>query len=173
MRSLFDDPDKQGFNGCLFSLKVKDVPILMQFGPRFGPIMHPWISSYNPDYYAYSPGQIFLDKCSEILRQNGIKYYDLSTGADHYKKLFATKTIPVQCGTLRSSELAKHNDNHWIDIKSALPPSLQVALTSLQSRLDHIDAVESDLKGRIHGLVGIRKIIPAHFKGLRRARHPI
>jgi CelD/BcsL family acetyltransferase involved in cellulose biosynthesis len=166
MSSLFNEPNRNSLHGCLFSLKVKGVPILMHYGPRYGPVMHAWISSYNPDFSAYSPGQIFLNQCSEILRLNGIDLYDLSTGAEHYKSQFATKTVTVQAGQLLSDSANYSYPHQWLRY---LPNSLQLTMQSINDRIDHIAAVEPDLKGRVKGIMGMTKVIPAHLKGLRRS----
>lgn len=82
------DSVEQSPAGFQASLWTGDTLVSADFGFREGAAFHPWIAAYNPDFAAYSPGNIFQKQVIENLAAMGLSSYDLAEGHDHYKKYF-------------------------------------------------------------------------------------
>ena len=152
LKELFDAP-RHGLHGYLVTLMAGDTPLLHHFGVRLGDRAHPWVSSFDAAYSAYSPGQIFLQDCQAALKADGVSYYDLSTGQSHYKNAFCNTQFPVSHVRLYG-EQAKLSET-----ASQLAGQLQGtlggagrALARLNRRLDQIACLELDTLGRVKGV---------------------
>ncbi len=152
LKELFDAP-RHGLHGYLVTLMAGDTPLLHHFGVRLGDRAHPWVSSFDAAYSAYSPGQIFLQDCQAALKADGVSYYDLSTGQSHYKNAFCNTQFPVNHVRLYG-EQAKLSET-----ASQLAGQLQGtlggagrALARLNRRLDQIACLELDTLGRVKGV---------------------
>lgn len=77
------------------TLWIGDTLVSGHFGIKAGTGFHPWISSFNPAYGAYSPGILLIMKVLEAMPEMGLETYDLSNGHDHYKKYFANASRPT------------------------------------------------------------------------------
>lgn len=143
---------RDGLKGVLFTLQVAGKPILMQFGPCLGDRMHPWVSAFDPDYRAFSPGQIFLNGCIEPLREAGISYYDLSTGQNHYKYAFCNRDFTVYHGKLYAPNADGKKQQSFDHLKhqalSAMGPKVEALGQRLCRRSDQIAALELTPMGR-------------------------
>lgn len=143
MMEILFNADRSGLHGCMLSLIVDGSQIAAHFGLRLGERMHPWVATFDPEFFKYSPGQIFLMDCKQPLMDAGITYYDLSTGAQHYKGTFTNTSFPVRHVLLKAEEkaskLAVANNNN--------------ALTRLGRRLDQIACLELDFAGRAKGVI--------------------
>ena len=140
-RKILDQISQSGF---VTSLWWDDDLIAGHFGFRDGVAFHPWIASYNPDYAAYSPGNIFLKHIILSMPEMGIECYDLAGGHDHYKKYFANSSRPsypaaVTCGGF-NGQVQKLSQTVWSKLGSNREGS---AVGRLQRRLDHIAVSES------------------------------
>lgn len=143
MMSILYNADRSGLHGCLLSLYAGEVPVAFHFGLRLGSRMHPWVATFDTDYFKYSPGQIFLMDCKQPLLENAIEYYDLSTGAKHYKDTFTNTTFPVKHVLIRPSE-------HGAKSKFANPDN---PITRVKRRIDQIACLELDFAGRAKGII--------------------
>jgi CelD/BcsL family acetyltransferase involved in cellulose biosynthesis len=141
MINLFN-ADRSGLHGCLMTLYAGEAALAFHFGLRLGQRMHPWVATFDPDYFKYSPGQIFLMDCKQPLMDNGIEYYDLSTGAKHYKDTFTNTSFPVRHVLIKA-------DDGGAKSKIANAENL---FTRIQRRLDQIACLELDFAGRAKGI---------------------
>lgn len=152
LHSLFN-ADRSGLHGYLVTLMAGDTPLLFHFGVRLGDRAHPWVSSYEPAYAAYSPGQIFLQDCQAALKADGVSYYDLSTGQSHYKNAFCNTQFPVTHGRLYGAQagfdagLARAAGR----VQNALGGH-NGALARLNRRVDQIASLELDTPSRLKGI---------------------
>ena len=152
LHNLFN-ADRDGLHGYLVTLMAGDTPLLFHFGIRLGDRAHPWVSSYEPAYAAYSPGQIFLQDCQAALKADGVAYYDLSTGQSHYKNAFCNTQFPVTHGRLYGAQagldagLARAAGR----VQNALGGH-NGALARLNRRVDQIASLELDTASRLKGI---------------------
>lgn len=153
LRDLFEAPQDQ-LHGNLITLMAGDTPLLYHFGARLGDRGHPWISTYDPAFAAYSPGQIFLGGCAEPLAAAGISYYDLSTGAQSYKSVFSNTRAPVRHARVYSDRA------HWperlsrfgVGARRAFGAHVDGAVARLHRRFDQIACLELDALSRARGV---------------------
>lgn len=148
---------KAGLHGVLLTLMAGDKPVLHHYGVRLHDHIHPWVSTYDPAYAAFSPGQIFLQGAPEALRAAGVGYYDLSTGGQtHYKSAFCNTQFPVRHVRLYGASATAR-----LRQGMALTAGRSVGLLGrragqmverMQRRFDHIATLELDMKGRMHGV---------------------
>lgn len=155
LRRLFD-ADTSGLHGFMVTLMAGDTPVLAHYGVRLGERAHPWISSYDPAFSAFSPGQIFLNGLHEPLEQAGVRYYDLSTGQQAYKAIFSNTSFAVRHARAYSdapdARLSASMARVGADIRRVLGPKVDGAFTRLNRRLDQIATLELDAIGRARGV---------------------
>ncbi|ESQ77197.1 GNAT family N-acetyltransferase [Asticcacaulis sp. AC402] len=153
MRNLFEAP-KDGLHGCLVTLVAGDVPLMYQFGPRIGENAHPWVSSFDPAFGAYSPGQIFLNDCRMPLKDAGINWYDLSTGQQHYKPAFCNHHSVVHNAMVFSSSPAGRFKQGFLKAGRRLQRAIRPVdhlLNRIDRRMDVIASLELDTVARLRG----------------------
>lgn len=147
---------ESGLHGLMVTMMAGDKPVLHHFGVRLGDRAHPWVSSYDPAFSAYSPGQIFLNDCVEPLRAAGLSYYDLSTGDQKYKAIFSNTQFPVRHARVYSdappARLQARLDRLSLDARKAMGPRIDQAFGRLNRRLDHIATLELDALSRVRGV---------------------
>lgn len=152
---LWEAP-QDGAHGVLLTLMAGDTPILHHYGLRLGARIHPWVSSYDPAYAAWSPGQIFLHDAPEALRAAGVAHYDLSTGQDHYKNAFCNTRFPVRhvrlYGASATARLRQGVAEAAQGGARLLGQRAEALYGRLNRRLDQIASLELDMKGRMSGL---------------------
>ncbi len=154
MENLRNAP-RDGLHGMLLTMKAGDTPIAWQFGPRLGDCAHPWIFSYDNQYSQYSPGQIYLMDCTLVLKENGIKIYDLSTGSQQYKRTFCNRHSLVKHGTI----IGGKSGNGGSIIEKA--PNI---IKRLARRMDQIACLELETAGRVNGALFALKSMSKRLK---------
>lgn len=147
---------ESGLHGFMLTLMTGDTPILYHFGVRLGDRAHPWVSSYDPAFSTFSPGQLFLNLCPEPLREAGVNYYDLSTGDQKYKAIFSNTTFPVRHARVYSdappARLQARIERITLDTRKALGTRIDDAVARLNRRFDHIATLELDTLSRMRGV---------------------
>lgn len=153
LRNLFNAPKDQ-LHGNLITLMAGDKPLLFHFGARLGERGHPWISSYDPAYAAFSPGQIFLGGVPDHLATDGITYYDLSTGAQAYKAVFSNTRSPVRHVRIYSdrAQWPERLARFGLAARRALGAQVDGTVARLNRRFDQIACLELDTLGRARGI---------------------
>ncbi|MEI9903646.1 MAG: GNAT family N-acetyltransferase [Asticcacaulis sp.] len=153
--NLFAAPSG-GLHGQLVTFTAGGKPTLFHFGVRLGDRAHPWISTYDPAYYSFSPGQIFLTDIQAPLKASGLVYYDLSTGQQHYKSSFCNTSFPVRHARFYSDAPAARMNEKLAGLagqaQKALGPTADMAFTRLGRRVDQIATLELDFLGRAKGV---------------------
>ncbi|ESQ93024.1 hypothetical protein ABAC460_01865 [Asticcacaulis sp. AC460] len=145
---------KDGLHGCLVTLMAGDTPLMYQFGPRLGDRAHPWISSYDPAFGAFSPGQIFLNDCRIPLKDAGISWYDLSTGQQHYKPAFCNHHSIVHNAMVFSSSPAGRFKQGFLRAGRRLQRAIRPVdhlLNRIDRRMDVIASLELRTVDRLRG----------------------
>ena len=160
LEQLFDAP-RDGLHGALLVMMVGDAPVMFHYGLRYGDRMHPWVSSFDPAFGEFSPGQIFLCDAPAVLRDAGIRYYDLSTGQTHYKSSFCNTQFPVTHARIYGGSASAHLSERLAHLASDVQKSMDRnrigrgmanALTRLNRRVDQIACLELDFASRAKGV---------------------
>lgn len=147
MEKLFFSNDPE-YHGCMITLMTHETPMCFHFGPRVGNRMHPWIATYDQEFFQYSPGQIFLVEILDVLKAQGVEYYDLSVGESRYKSTFSNDSHLVRHGKIcRTGLVAKQDSEIWDE-----NTKIGKIHNKLRRRIDQISCLELDLSGRIKGI---------------------
>ncbi len=146
MGSLFDAREGR-LRGMMITLQVAGRPAVMHFGVREGERYHPWIASQDEALAAYSPGQVFLWRTIEAMPSLGLRWYDLAAGHDHYKTPYASRTLPIGEGSIRTAPGLEADA--WRLAETVLGVG---GVSRVRRRLDQIASVELTLEGRLRGL---------------------
>jgi CelD/BcsL family acetyltransferase involved in cellulose biosynthesis len=146
MQSLFERRDGP-LQGLFISLKIGSDIVAGHFGVRLGEAYHPWIAAYDPALSAYSPGLTFMSEAIRAMPRLGLTSYDLSSGSDHYKRPFASGTVTVHEGGLRTGAARLSLGR----IGALLGAGPAHTLRRVERRLDHIASAELSLSGRMQG----------------------
>jgi CelD/BcsL family acetyltransferase involved in cellulose biosynthesis len=154
LNQLFLAPEYD-LHGSLLTLMSGDHPVMFHYGVRLGGRMHIWLSAYDPQFAAFSPGQIFHNDCQVFLKAQGLSFYDMSSGQSHYKSKFCN--VRTQVVNLKiSSETQKMRQTHrflqTVDnrFKVMKPGTL---ISRFGRRMDQVASLELDGYHRVLGLV--------------------
>jgi CelD/BcsL family acetyltransferase involved in cellulose biosynthesis len=150
MRGLFKDRT-EAFGGQMLSLYAGGKLVAAHFGARQGGWFHPWISAFDPDLRAHSPGTVHQVEAIGAMTELGLTTYDLGPGEDHWKSQFTNENDEVGAGLAVAPNfagaIARSSDRFW-----ALPPLRDAAVVGrVRNRLDQIAALELTLGGRMQG----------------------
>ena len=145
--------------GRMVTLMGGDTPLVFHFGPWLDDRAHPWISSFDPAYRAYSPGQIFLTDLPQVLKAEGMLYYDLAIGQSHYKRAFCNHEGTVlQTHLFGSVAKAAKRAHAYCEFNRAThgwARSIAQPMRRLSRRLDHIASIEIDTQARAQGCLSL------------------
>lgn len=126
-----------GLEGALITLRAGGRVAAAHFGLRAAGVMHPWIAAYDSALAAWSPGLVFMSMLVRAMPGLGLSRYELSTGSDHYKTVFASGSEPVRAVQA--------------ELRTGFSPDMPPLLMRVRSRLDHIAEADPTLGGRLHG----------------------
>ena len=144
-----------GAEGRLYTLRAAGRLVAGHFGLQVGGVFHPWIAAFDPALCAYSPGMLFMSAAVREASRFGVRRYELSTGSDEYKTVFADGAEPAASGVAA--------------LAPAAAPALRGPLLDrVRSRLDFIAEAEISLAGRMHGVA--RAVVDA--RKLSASFHP-
>jgi CelD/BcsL family acetyltransferase involved in cellulose biosynthesis len=143
MQSLFHTPD-EAFGGLLLTLRVEGRPIAAHFGVRRGPVFHPWVAAFDPEFSVYSPGVMFLLRAIQAMPSLNLSVYDLSAGSDHYKKPLANGRTLAYAGLTSAAGPRP---------APAASTPLATVTRRVRRRLEHIASSEPSIPGRVRGLM--------------------
>lgn len=167
MRQLFAAPS-EGLRGQMLTLTAGGKGIIFHYGVRLGDVMHPWISSFDPAYSAFSPGQVFLSGCADALKADDVSYYDLSTGEQHYKNAFGNSHRVVTHGQVyghtSGGRYAARTAAWAHGITQSLPPRLSEITSRFNRRLDQICTLELSTPDRLKGIWQAARAMPQRLK---------
>ena len=132
--------------GRLYTLRAAGRLVAGHFGLQARGVFHPWIAAFDPALSPYSPGMLFMSAAVREAARFGVARYELSTGSDEYKTVFADASEPAAAGVAGLDPLPA--------------PALRGRLLDrVRSRLDFIAETEISLSGRMHGVA--RAVIDA------------
>jgi len=152
LTDLFETQDG-AFRGLMVNLYAGGELVAGHFGVRLGGVFHPWIASTNPDFNAWSPGQIFFLRAIAAMPGLGLTRYDLGPGHDHYKRAYGLTQLQVADGVATSPSMAGR-------VVSSMEGAWTLAgghgagpVGRLRRRMDSITSVELTLGGCVRGMV--------------------
>lgn len=133
------------------SLTTNGTFVSGHFGFRCGKLFHPWISAFDPQWSAYSPGILLLLNVLRSWDAMNLDTYDLAAGHDHYKKYFANAARPSRHTFVSAENLAGLNRKLRRDIWTVIGADQEGTLAGrLKRRMDHIAASELGMLDRIN-----------------------
>ncbi len=97
---------KPAFRGLLSTLYAGEQPVAAHFGMQAGPVLHYWFPGYDRAFGKYSPGNLLLESLAEAGAEHGWTAIHLGAGDYSYKREFASRTIPLLRGALRTPSAA-------------------------------------------------------------------
>lgn len=113
------------------------------FGFKCGKQFHPWISAFDPQWSAYSPGILLLLDILHHWDAMDLDTYDLAGGHEHYKKYFANASRPSRHTFIAADNLAGLNRKVRHELWKSLGAFRQGTITGrLKRRMDHIATSE-------------------------------
>lgn len=146
----FLDAISKSEHAFLVGVWTGDRLVSAHFGIRIGNHFHPWIAAYQPEWSAYSPGNLLLMNVLQHWNAIGLECYDLAAGHDHYKKYFsnASRTtrpaIGFGSGLVASQRKIRHK--LWRSLGAYKANSLT---GRLQRRMEQIAASEFSTVARL------------------------
>ena len=146
----FLDAISDSEHAFLVGVWTEDRLVSAHFGIRIGNRFHPWIAAYQPEWSAYSPGNLLLMNVLQHWNAIGLECYDLAAGHDHYKKYFsnASRTtrpaIAFGSGLVASQRKIRHT--LWRSLGAYKADSIT---GRLQRRMEQIAASEFSTAARL------------------------
>ena len=132
------DPDCSGVLSALFA---GDRLAAVHFGIRSREVLHWWITTYNQELKAYSPGALLLVRVIEEAARLGIQRIDLGKGAEPYKEKLQSGATPLASGVVCSTAWRRifHKTSHVLQERvrsSALAGPAKSIAYWLESRVN-------------------------------------
>ncbi|MFC7290964.1 GNAT family N-acetyltransferase [Hirschia litorea] len=144
------------FAGVMTTLRCDGKLMAAEFGLRSGSLLHGWISGYNTEYHSYSPGMLLQKSLLEAAANAGILTADMGVGAEHYKKYYASRMVPVCNGVIPATgvkgAMRGIGGEVWHQLERAPLGPVSGFAGKLRRRLDVILSVERSFEGRKQGL---------------------
>jgi CelD/BcsL family acetyltransferase involved in cellulose biosynthesis len=89
--------------------------VALHLGLARAGVLASWFPAYDPDCYAFSPGNVLLQAMAEMAPQHGTESIDLGRGTQEYKERFANAgyevaegRVPAHGGAFRATVLVRH-----------------------------------------------------------------
>jgi CelD/BcsL family acetyltransferase involved in cellulose biosynthesis len=147
----------QEFSGLTAALWFGDRLAAVEFGLVAGDIYHSWFPAYDPELSRYSPGLLLLHGLFEQAPARGIHRVDLGTGGDHYKKHYASHTVPLGQGRVLSPGLAALGIRTWELAEQTVehvPGKIGTLPGRLRRRWAQVSAFQPQLAPRLASFAG-------------------
>jgi len=144
----------------LSSLYVDGAFTAGELNLQAGPVLHGWITAFDPVASRYSPGNILTQTILEHMLDHGLDCYDSGVGGDHYKKYIANTRPALGFGTLRTGPTkfspGALTSSAWSLAERRAPTKLSTILARARRRSDMIQSTEVEflpmLKGYLSAL---------------------
>lgn len=130
------------FGGLVSSLYLDGQLAAVHFGIRSASALHYWFPAYDPAFSRYSAGNILLDGLARGCGDHGWSAIHLGPGDYRYKLEFASRTLPMIGGVLRTPSVcaSMHQVAHGVSGRLADAGLARLAGLSGKAlrRIDHI-----------------------------------
>lgn len=148
---------RPGLRAQVSSLHADGRFVAGELNLRSDTVIHGWLTAYDPDFAAYSPGYLVVEDIIRAMLQSGARVYDAGSGRDDYKKYFCNVMSPMDRGVLRIDgqgvSVSRLAGNGWRAAETALPRPAANLMARLRRRTDQIVMAEPDLAGRVKGFL--------------------
>lgn len=84
-----------GFEGVMSVMYAGDRIAWVHLGMRSGALLHYWVTAYNPELSAYSPGAVGMLHLVRGAAEHGVERIDLGVGKERYKGRLATGSVEL------------------------------------------------------------------------------
>lgn len=139
------------------SLCFDDRLATAEFNLQSDTVLHGWITAFDQDFGAYSPGNMLVQEMLERMGDDGIKLYDAGPGLDHYKRHYANLQVPIESGVIAGnvSQLtpARMVGRAWRLGEQVMPGKAATIMARARRRMDQIASVETSFAGRASGIL--------------------
>lgn len=118
-------------------------------------VVHGWLTAYEQDFAAYSPGFIITESIIRDMLARGQNVYDAGCDAEHYKKYYTNVMAPLDHGVLRAaSSLAdptRFLGACYRTTESLMPGRAGELMSKVRRRSDQILISETSTVARLKG----------------------
>lgn len=159
-RTMFERLRRSSDTNCqtIFStLKRNGRLIAAELNLRSGDAVNGWIVGYDPEFAAYSPGNIVNFSLLKAMPEHGLVWYDAGPGSYHYKKYVSNAEQSVHAGVFKAPRRSAHPASlfrdSWDYLERHTPTKLSANLMRIRRRADVICASETEFNGRVAGFV--------------------
>jgi CelD/BcsL family acetyltransferase involved in cellulose biosynthesis len=130
------------FRPMLSAMYVGDELGAINFGLRSGPILHGWITAFNPKFRKFSPGLMLIVKLAESAESSGISRIDMGRGDESFKRNFCCGATCVASGAVDRRFVAGTLQHSWVRAKELLRGTpLRTPATRLLRRLRYTQGI--------------------------------
>ncbi|MDA1016274.1 MAG: GNAT family N-acetyltransferase [Planctomycetota bacterium] len=110
----------EAFRPMLSAMYVGDELAAINFGLRNGPVLHGWITAFNPKYQKFSPGLMLMVKLAQAAESLGISRIDMGRGDESFKRTFCSGVTRVAEGAVDRRLVAGAMKHSWVWAKKLL-----------------------------------------------------
>lgn len=110
----------ESFQSMLSALYVGDALLAVNYGLRWGSVMHGWITAFNPEYRKFSPGLILLARLAQSAESLGIRRIDMGRGKESFKKSFGSGSRLLAEGAVDRRFVAGSVQRNWVRAKELI-----------------------------------------------------
>lgn len=152
-----DTPD---FAGIVCTLRAGERIVAVDYGMRSHTLLQDWFPSYDPDFSRTRPGFILLAEMARKADEIGVSMIDLGSGHTDYKIYFTEEVWPLAEGVsarggAASARRAVSDRFYRLSEAWEAQGGMKAAPARLRRRLEHINACEPQLSGRLRALAGL------------------
>ncbi|MEO8493991.1 MAG: GNAT family N-acetyltransferase [Planctomycetota bacterium] len=108
------------FSSMLSALYVGDELAAINFGLRSGPVLHGWVTAYNPQFRKFSPGLMLIVKLAQAAESAGITRIDMGRGDESFKRNFCSGATRVAEGAVDRRLVVGAMKRSWVCAKAML-----------------------------------------------------
>ncbi|MBC8355942.1 MAG: GNAT family N-acetyltransferase [Planctomycetes bacterium] len=124
------------FRPMLSAMYVGDELGAINFGLRNGPVLHGWITAFNPKFRKFSPGLMLMLKLAQAAESLGITRIDMGRGDESFKRALRSGATHVAEGAVDRRIVAGALRHSWVRAKKLVRGTpLQVPAERLLQRL--------------------------------------
>ncbi len=141
----------------LISLFYDDRHAASEFNLQSDTIMHGWITAFEQEMKAYSPGNMLIEEMLKRMPGEGLYVYDAGPGLDHYKRHYSNLVVPIDAGVVPGISYglvpSRIAGRAWRLGENILPGKASAIMARARRRMDQIASTEMSLAKRANGFV--------------------
>ncbi len=104
----------------LSAMYVGEKLAAINFGLRNGPVLHGWITAFNPEFHKFSPGLMLIVKLARQAEELGIERIDMGRGDESFKRNFSSGVTQVAEGAVDRRLVVGAMQHGWVRGKELL-----------------------------------------------------